>query len=224
MNFSFFLANTLLCKNKREEYNMIKVLGINGSPKERATAFVVREALKSLDGMEGVETSYISLAGKKIAPCVSCDYCCTEGNWCAVQDDFQQLFEEFKSADAYLIASPVYCNGITPQLAAFFSRMRPLFCSFPDMMRDKFGSAIGVGGSRNGGVECTVNGIINVCAARGINVVVNEGRAYGGAYVWSCGQDADFIKENDPEALENAQKLAKKLAEVTLAYQRGKNA
>ena len=55
----------------------------------------------------------------------------------------------------FVIASSVYVFNASPQLGAFFSRMRPLFHIAKTSLRDKFGVAIAVGGTRNGGQEAT---------------------------------------------------------------------
>ncbi len=65
----------------------------------------------------------------------------TGENWCVIKDDMQELLEKFVEADAYVVASPVYVYTVTPQLLAFFSRMRPLFHVYPEKLRNKFGVA-----------------------------------------------------------------------------------
>ncbi len=54
---------------------MAKILGICGSPRNKATEYAMKEVLKSIEGREGIETSIITLRGKKIAPCNGCGYC-----------------------------------------------------------------------------------------------------------------------------------------------------
>ena len=129
---------------------MAKILGISGSPRNKSTEYALGEALKSIESRDGIETSMITLRGKKIAPCNGCGYCKKNKTWCCLKDDFEPLLKEFMEADAYLFGSPVYAYGPTPQLSAFFSRMRPLFHVYPELMRDKIGSAFAVGGTRIG--------------------------------------------------------------------------
>ena len=50
----------------------MKVLGISGSPrKNQATDQLVREVLNAT----GMETEFVSLAGKRIGPCIACLGC-----------------------------------------------------------------------------------------------------------------------------------------------------
>ena len=44
---------------------MAKILGICGSPRNKATEYAMKEVLKSIEGREGIETSIITLRGKK---------------------------------------------------------------------------------------------------------------------------------------------------------------
>lgn len=202
---------------------MVKILGVCGSPRSGATEKMLQEALNSLAAVTGVQTEWITLRGKKIAPCNNCNYCKREKTWCVIKDDMQELLEQFIEADAYVIASPVYVYTVTPQLLAFFSRMRPLFHVFPEKLRNKFGVAMATGGKRNGGQEMTVNTIINLLLARGINVVSNEVGGYAGAMLWSKDQGAAGAVE-DQTAIGSAGKLVRKLAEVALIYEAGRTA
>ncbi|AMP19999.1 hypothetical protein AZF37_01335 [endosymbiont 'TC1' of Trimyema compressum] len=67
------------------------------------------------------------LNGKEIAPCNGCGYCRENKTNCVIKGDMNDLLEVFLTGDAYVIASPVYVLNATPQLGAFFSRMRSLF-------------------------------------------------------------------------------------------------
>lgn len=199
---------------------MAKILGICGSPRAGSTDYTIKEALKSIEDREDIEVSYITLRGKKVAPCNGCGYCKKKKTWCCIQDDFDELLDEFMKADAYLVGSPVYVYGATPQLAAFFSRMRPLFHVYPELMRDKLGSAMAVGGTRNGGEEMAVGSIINMMMARGINIVSNEPYGYAGGYIWSKDGGLEGAKE-DQTGMDGLKKLVNKLADMAIIRECG---
>ena len=67
----------------------------------------------------------------------------------------------------------------------------------------------------------TINTIINLLMARGINVVSNEVGGYAGGKVWSKDKKAEGAAE-DIIGMETVKTLAKKLAEVSIIYQAGK--
>lgn len=202
---------------------MVKVLGLSGSPRQGATEYVVEQALKEIANILGIETEMLLLRGKRIQPCNHCDHCRREKSWCRIDDDVQALLQAFIQADAYLVASPVYAYTTTPQLQAFFSRMRPCFHVYPQALRNKFGAAVAIGGTRNGGQEMTVNTIINLLMSRGINIVSNEVGGYAGGKVWSKDRKEIGAAE-DVIGMETVLSLARKLAEVALIYQAGKKA
>jgi multimeric flavodoxin WrbA len=206
-----------------EEEKMIKILGLCCSPKKGATEYLIKEALSSISNIADVETDLISLSGKKIEPCNDCGSCKKNKSWCVIDDDMTELLQRFIEADAFIIGSPVHVYSASPQLYAFFSRMRPLHHVFPGILRNKFGVALAVGGTRNGGQEATVNAIINLMLARGINVVSNEVGGYAGVYLWSKDM-REMGAAEDKLALENSRKLSNKLVEIVLAYDYGKKA
>jgi len=200
---------------------MVKILGLSASPRKGATEYLVREALNSISNIPNIEVDFISLFGKRIEPCNNCDACRRNKTLCIIKDDMNELLKRFIEADAFIIGSPVYVYSASPQLYAFFSRMRPLFHMFPENLRNKFGVALAIGGKRNGGQEVAVNAIINLMLARGMNIVSNEVGGYAGAYLWSKDLKEAGAKE-DEMALEYSRKLANKLAEVALIFDKGK--
>ena len=200
---------------------MAKILGFCASPRKAATDYVIQTALEDISKKAGIETDFLTLCKKKISPCNGCGYCKKNHSWCCIKDDFGPLLDQFLAADAYLIGSPVYVYSPSPQLFAFFSRMRPLFHIQPDALRTKLGSAIAVGGTRNGGEEMTVNGILNLMMGRGINIICNEPFGYAGGFVWSKDQGAKGCAE-DEEGMGKVMQLANKLADMTLLLEAGK--
>ena len=201
---------------------MTKILGVCGSPRKASTEYVLRKALEAAEEVEGVETDLILLRGKKINFCIHCNKCIKAGaNYCTVhKDDMTEFYERFYSADAYLIASPVYEMNMTAQLAAFMDRFRMTFMllkSNPDMFSDKFGAAIAVGGTRNGGQELTISAIHWFYHAQGIPIVNAGPGGYGGAAVWS--QDREAAGAADDEiGMKNVVTLARRLARLTVNH------
>lgn len=202
---------------------MIKIVGLCTSPRrDGATEYALARGLKAArEVSEEVATEQITLAGKKIAPCVDCRACIRNRSWCVIQDDMRELTESFVDADAILVASPVYCMGPTPQAAAFCSRLRAIRDCFPDLLRGKFLAAIAVGGTRNGGQETVVAGLHNLFGIRSMNIVTNDAREYMGGRVWSDDRGAEGAAA-DAVGMAGVAALGRKLAETTLIYSYGK--
>lgn len=133
------------------------VLGIAGSPRDGATGILVRAALLGAGSVGGTTTEYVSLAGKRIAPCDGCEGCNASGH-CLIQDDMQPLYETLVACDAVVLGSPVYYGSPSALCKAFMERVQGLGIT-EKKLRLKVGGAIATGGSRNGGQEATLAAI-----------------------------------------------------------------
>lgn len=202
---------------------MAKILGICGSVRKGATEYIVRQGLELMGREPGVQVEFMTLRGKKIQPCTGCDACKKKQSWCILKDDMQEMTEQFLEADAYYIGSPVYVHTVTPQLMAFFSRLRPVVHMAPEKFKNKFGAGVAVGGTRNGGEEAAVLTLIQMMMAREINIVSNESRGYIGGKIWSR-DILNFTREDDELGMKTALELAQKLARTVMIFQKGKEA
>jgi multimeric flavodoxin WrbA len=122
---------------------MMKVLGISGSPrKDQTTDQLVKEVLNSM----GIESEFISLAGMRIGPCIAC-LGCVKDNICKVEDDMQKLRSKILEADAYVIGAANYFSMINGLSHCFLERFYQFRHREGKAVAGKLGVAIGVGGS-----------------------------------------------------------------------------
>jgi multimeric flavodoxin WrbA len=120
----------------------MKVLGISGSPRKgQTTDRLVREVLKGVE----VDTEFISLAGKQIAPCIAC-LRCIEDNVCKVEDDMRDLREKIVEADAYVIGAANYYSVLNGLAHCFLERFYQFRHQEGKALTGKLGVAVGVGG------------------------------------------------------------------------------
>ena len=105
----------------------MKVLGLSGSMrKDGNTAQLIRIILKRCEDA-GVETKFISLAGKKILPCLGCEKC-KKTKWCVVEkDDWSEIVQEILDCEVLVIGSPTYYYDICGQLKNFIDRTYSLY-------------------------------------------------------------------------------------------------
>ena len=200
---------------------MVSILGLCASPNKGASETALKKALAAArDFSHKIETHYVSLRNKKINPCSDCRFCIKNQTWCCVKDDMQEVFDQIIEADALIVASPVYVMSATPHLYSLCTRMRPAMHVYPNLFREKFISAIAVGGERNGGQEITIANIHNLFMTRGMNVVSNESGYYAGAHIWSKDDGVDGALQ-DVTGIESVEKLARKIAEITYTYKLG---
>ncbi len=186
------------------------ILGICGSPRKKATEFVLNEALKMLKDF-GFETDFFTVRGKEINFCQHCDYC-LKHKVCRIDDDMHKLYPLLKEARGIIMATPVYNGSISAQLKAVMDRCRALVASDYNFFRGKVGMAIAVGGDRIGGQELAIQQIITFYILNGIIPV--SGGSFGanlGATFWSK-DTLEGVKE-DEEGFRSLRKTVKKFAE-----------
>jgi multimeric flavodoxin WrbA len=105
----------------------MKVLGISGSMrKDGNTADLVNVILKRCD-TAGIKTEFISLADKKIHPCLGCEKC-KEKKWCVIEnDDWDKVIQKVLDCDVLVIGSPTYYYDVCGHLKNFIDRTYSLY-------------------------------------------------------------------------------------------------
>lgn len=200
----------------------VKILGLCSSHRTGgATEYCVQEALKEAAKIPGVTTEYMSLRGKKIQHCIHCNACVKNKCKCVLQDDFNELFDQFLQADGYIIGTPVYSCSASSNLQAFLSRMRPSGVVAPGVFINKVGGAIATGGTRNGGQEMANMVIHNFYTCYEILVTGGPSGNYTGACVWSQDRRAEGAAE-DEVGMKCVRGLGQRVAETALILKNGK--
>jgi len=106
----------------------MKVLAINGSPSgtKGKTWWVLERFINGIREA-GAEVTTVNLAGKKIHHCTG-EFACwfkTPGK-CIHNDDMAEILPMFGDAQALVIATPVYVDGMTGLLKNCIDRMVPI--------------------------------------------------------------------------------------------------
>jgi multimeric flavodoxin WrbA len=187
------------------------ILGISGSPRNKATEYVLEEALNMVQE-RGFETSLFSVRGKKIGFCVHCDFC-LKNKECAFKDDMYQLYPLLKEARGLVVATPVYNGGVSAQTKAVMDRCRALVAADFNFFRGKVGMAIAVGGDRIGGQEPAIQQIHSFLILNGVLPV--GGGSFGanlGAALWSK-DTLEGVKE-DEEGFRSLRKTVRRFADL----------
>lgn len=166
-----------------------RILVIQGGGRRQGNTYHLCQAALEGAAAAGAEVSFVSLAGKRISPCLgyACDFCRTHNGVCRIEDDFGTLYRQVLAADGIVIGTPVYMGTLSAQLKAFMERFRAgsmaaLFHGGVDPMRDKVGGALAVGIHPYGGQEFAIQAIINFFLAEEMVVVGGDSpHAYFGA-------------------------------------------
>jgi len=190
--------------------SIMKIVGICGSPREKATDHVLKEALGMLEE-RGFETSFFGVRGKKISPCLHCDFCLTNKE-CRIKDDMYEVYPLLREADGIVFATPVYNGALSAQTKAVMDRCRALVAADFDFFRGKAGMAIAVGGDRMGGQELAISQIITFYVLNGVIPV--GGGSFGanlGATFWSK-DTLEGVKE-DEEGFRTLRKTVRRFSD-----------
>jgi len=185
---------------------MIKLLGINGSPrKDGNTQFLLNEVLKS--GVQlGAEAELIHLVELELKPCTDCKSC-YKTKFCVIKDDLGKIFEKMKESDGIIIGSPSYNWNVTAQTKMFIDRMGLLI---PVRGRvdfaNKVGGAIAVGG-RSGMMHCLSQIILFQMSGRMIPIP---------PFILSISYDKGESAK-DPRAINESKELGKRMVQVAEA-------
>lgn len=99
----------------------MKVIGICGSPRVNGNTEYFTNLVLDTVRDEGIETEFISLRDKNISECTGC-YACVKNRQCAIDDDFQEIFNKMLNVDGIILSSPVYHGSITPKLKCLLDR------------------------------------------------------------------------------------------------------
>ena len=100
----------------------MKVLIINGSPKENGnTAFALNQMCEVFDQM-GIETETIHVGNQLIRGCQGCGACYKLGR-CVIDDMVNETAAKLAEADGMVVGSPVYYASPNGTLLSFLDRL-----------------------------------------------------------------------------------------------------
>jgi multimeric flavodoxin WrbA len=102
---------------------MTTAVGIAGSPRRRGNSATLMRALLEGAGQSGAETNEVYLNGLAYKGCQGCDPC-RGGGECILEDDLTSVLGALAEADGWVLAAPIYYDGVSGQLKTFFDRCR----------------------------------------------------------------------------------------------------
>lgn len=205
----------------------IKLLGISGSPRKKATDYIVNEALRYAQEKFDVETDYFSASGKDLKFCIHCDYCVRKQQGCIHKDDIVGLYDKMLWADAWIIGTPVYQGTLSAQTKTIMDRCRAVVARDPKAFLNKVGAATAVGGDRIGGQEPAIQSILNFYVISEMLPIAGGsfGSNLGGTF-WSHDKGAEGAAE-DAEGIRSLHRTVNKLIKaaqlIKKAQQEGMN-
>lgn len=135
----------------KSEFNNMKVLLINGSPRPKGnTSLALAEIAKQLE-INGIDSETVWIGNKPVRGCMACNSCKDKPGACVFNDDVcNTISAKFAEADALIVGSPVYYGQPNGALMAVLQRA---FYSNDSSVQGKPAAAVAV--CRRGGATAS---------------------------------------------------------------------
>ena len=187
----------------------MKVLMINGSPRNNGnTAIALAEMIKVFEA-EGVEYEIVQVGNLDVRGCIGCMKC-FKNKKCVFDDIVNECAPKFAEADALVIASPVYFASANGTLISFLDRLF-YSCSCDKSM--KVGASVVV--ARRGGLSATFDELNKYFTIS--NMPVASSRYWNSIHGREPGEAA-----GDAEGLATMRQLAKNIVFLCRSIALGK--
>ena len=179
----------------------MKVLLINGSPREQGNTFTALSEVATTLNAEGIDTEIVQLGKKPVPGCIACGMCGRTGR-CTFHDDpyFQVMRAVRDGIDGLVIGSPVYYGGPNGSLCALLDRV---FYSLGRELQYKPGASVVV--CRRGGASAAFDRLNKYFTI--LNMPVVSSQYWNMAYGQTPGQ-----AKQDEEGMQTMRTLARNMA------------
>lgn len=102
----------------------MKVLLINGSPKERGCTYTALAESANILMEEGIDTEIVCLGGSPFRDCIGCGQCNTRTKGCIFEDDaVNDLIAKAEESDGFIFGTPVYYAHPSGRILSALDRM-----------------------------------------------------------------------------------------------------
>ncbi len=103
----------------------MKVLLLNGSPRQNGNTFLALSEVAKVLNEKGVETGIVQIGTKPIRGCIACGKCAQNANnQCVFNDDMcNQLSAKMQECDGLIVGTPVYYGQPNGSLLCLVQRM-----------------------------------------------------------------------------------------------------
>ena len=181
---------------------MKRVLLLNGSPRpEGNTAQVCQECARVIETC-GVSAEIVSLAGKRIESCTAC-YLCKDQGVCALDDGLNEIIDQLRSSQGFIVAAPVYFGTARADVMAALQRIGMVSMATDNFLSWKVGGPIAI--ARRGGHTASIQEMLMFYL---INDMVIAGSTY-----WNMvfGREAGEVWD-DQEGIDTVRRFAANVA------------
>lgn len=99
-----------------------KIVIVSSSPRLGGNSDLLCDAVAEGAKAAGKEVVKLNTALLHVEPCHGCDYCMEHGGVCIMEDDMGLILKELETAEAVVLATPVYFFSVAAQLKAVIDR------------------------------------------------------------------------------------------------------
>ena len=179
----------------------MKVLLINGSPREKGNTFTALSEVAKTLHEAGIETEIVSIGKGAVQGCIACGMCGRTGK-CTFNDDlYYKIWRAVKDGiDGLVVGSPVYYGGPNGSLCALLDRV---FYSLGADLQYKVAASVVV--CRRGGASAAFDRLNKYYTM--MNMPVASSQYWNLAYGQTPGQVAA-----DEEGMQTMRTLARNMA------------
>ena len=191
----------------------MKVVALNGSPREGGNTFLALCAACEELSKEGIEVEIINIGARDIYGCKACGGC-ADGE-CALGDDwFKEVTQKVVEADGIILGSPVYYASINGTMKSFLDRMF-YQRGMKAKMRHKFGASVAI---------CRRAGSVGTFDHLNHYLLISQMIAVGSSY-WNIGIAREpGALEHDEEGLGTMRNMGRSMAWLLKMKEYSKNA
>ena len=187
----------------------MKVLIINGSPRQKGNTSIALEEIAKTLREEGIDSETVWIGNKPVRGCIACNQCAKKPGACIFNDDIcNEISAKYADADALIVGSPVYYGGPSGRLCSFLDRL--FFSSDAEKFRGKLAASV---------VSCRRGGATASCERLNQFFLMNNMHAIGSQY-WNQvhGFTAEDVRR-DAEGLQTMRTLGQNMAYLLKAQE-----
>lgn len=132
----------------------MKIICINGSPKENGNTYTTLKILKDRFLVHDIECEIVHVGNKPLQGCVGCASCRRDNiGRCIFDGDIvNETIEKIREADGIVLGSPVFYSGIAGTMKSFLDRVFYVSGGDSSLFRQKVGASV-VALRRSGGTS-----------------------------------------------------------------------
>jgi multimeric flavodoxin WrbA len=121
----------------------MKVVAINGSPKDKGNTYEAINAVSEELRKENIDVEIIHVGDKPIRGCVGCGGCSRNKDCkCVIDDEVNEWISKMKEADGIILGSPVFYAAMSGTMKAFLDRAFVVSGANGGLFRHKVGTSV----------------------------------------------------------------------------------